>query len=156
MSSYLRPLRPGALIFFTVTLADRRSRLLVDEVERLRTAVAVTRHERPFGIEAWVMLPDHLHCIWRLPEGDADYGTWWRLIKARFSRGVAMGARRESHMRRQERGVWQRRFWGEERPENGPVDHFQRRTGEAPAAKPIISVTKTISRGICGIVGGTR
>lgn len=111
MSSYLRPSRPGALIFFTVALADRGSRLLVDEIDRLRAAVQVTRAERPFGIEAWVVLPDHLHCIWRLPQADADYGTRWRLIKARFPQGVPMGARRESHVRRQERGVWQRRFW---------------------------------------------
>ena len=139
MSQYRRPRRPGALIFFTAALARRGSDLLVGEIDRLREAVRITRAERPFGIEAWVVLPDHLHCIWTLPEGDADYSTRWRLIKSRFSGGLPPGRLRESHVARQKRGIWQRRFWGEARPENGPVDRFQRRTREAPAAKPIIS-----------------
>jgi putative transposase len=84
MSRYIRPRRAGATIFFTAALAQRGSPLLVAEVERLRQAVRDTRAERPFFTEAWVVLPDHLHCIWRLPEGDADYATRWRLIKARF------------------------------------------------------------------------
>ena len=111
MPRYIRPRCPGATIFFTVALAQRGSHLLVAEVERLRQAVRDTRAERPFGIEAWVALPDHLHCIWRMPEGDADYATRWRLIKARFSRGVEAGPRRASHVARGERAVWQRRCW---------------------------------------------
>ena len=111
MSEYRRPQVTGATILFTVALADRGSGLLCDEVQRLREAVAVTRHQRPFGIEAWVVLPDHLHCIWTLPAGDRDFSTRWRLIKARFSRAVEAGARRRSHLARQERGVWQRRYW---------------------------------------------
>ena len=111
MSRYLRPRIPGAPIFFTVALARRGSRLLVQQTDRLRDAVRVTRAERPFTIEAWVVLPDHLHCIWRLPDGDTDYSTRWRLIKARFSRDLPVGTRRESHIRRHERGLWQRRFW---------------------------------------------
>lgn len=75
MSTYRRPRRPGATIFFTVALADRRSDLLVREIDRLRDAVRQTRRERPFGIEAWVVLPDHMHCIWTMPEDDADYST---------------------------------------------------------------------------------
>ncbi|MBB1499422.1 transposase [Paracoccus sp. MC1862] len=111
MPRYLRPRLPGVPIFFTVALAQRGSSLLLEEVEQLRQAVRVTRAERPFAIEAWVVLPDHLHCIWRLPEGDTDYPARWRLIKARFSRAVPMGTRRDSHIARRERGVWQRRFW---------------------------------------------
>ncbi|SDK99998.1 REP-associated tyrosine transposase [Paracoccus chinensis] len=111
MPRYLRPRRSGAMIFFTIALAQRDSHLLVAEVEQLRQAVHDTRAERPFGIEAWVVLPDHLHCIWRMPEGNADYATRWRLIKARFSRGVEPGPRRASHVVRGERAVWQRRFW---------------------------------------------
>ena len=67
MSTYRRPQVCAASIFFTVALADRQSRLLVDEVARLRWAVAATRMDRPFGIEAWVVLPDHMHCVWTLP-----------------------------------------------------------------------------------------
>lgn len=111
MPRYLRPRAPGATVFFTAALADRRSDLLVREVGRLRAAVATTRAERPFQIDAWVVLPDHLHCVWTLPEGDADYSVRWRLIKARFSRGLPKGPLRASHEVRQEHGIWQRRFW---------------------------------------------
>lgn len=59
-----------------------------------------------------MILPDHLHCIWTMPDGDADFGTRWSLIKAGFSRGIAGGElRRESRIKRGERGIWQRRFW---------------------------------------------
>jgi len=88
MSDYLRPRVPGAAIFFTVALAERGSNLLLREIGLLRTAVRQTRAERPFGIEAWVVLPDHLHCIWRMPVGDADFSTRWGAIKARFTRSV--------------------------------------------------------------------
>lgn len=98
-------------MFFTVALADRRGDLLVREVERLRGAVRATRTERPFRIDAWVVLPDHLHAVWTLPEGDGDFSTRWRLIKSRFSMGLPKGTLRQSHERRQERGIWQRRFW---------------------------------------------
>jgi putative transposase len=111
MSNYHRPLVPGATVVFTVTLADRRSDLLVREIGRLRDAVRITRVERPFSIGAWVVLPDHLHCVWTLPEGDADFSTRWSVIKARFALSVPEGVRRPSHVARRERGVWQRRFW---------------------------------------------
>ena len=111
MSRYLRLRLPGVPIFFTIALAQRGGRLLVDQVDHLHNAVRVTRAERPFGIDAWVVLPDHLHCIWRLPQGDCDYSVRWRLIKARFSRAMPMGPLRDSQMARQERGIWQRRFW---------------------------------------------
>ena len=111
MPNYVRARVPGGTYFFTVALADRGATTLVDEVDALREAVRRTRAERPFGIDAWVVLPDHLHCVWRLPEGDADYATRWRLIKARFSMAVEAGRRRPSHVRRGERAVWQRRYW---------------------------------------------
>ncbi|MGL4236261.1 REP-associated tyrosine transposase [Tabrizicola sp.] len=111
MSRYLRPRIPGASVFFTVGLADRRMRTLVEQVDALREAVRVTKAERPFRIDAWVVLPEHMHAVWTLPEGDADYSVRWRLIKSRFSRGLPLGPLRPSHAARQERGVWQRRFW---------------------------------------------
>lgn len=88
MSRYLRPRLPGVPIFFTVALAQRGGRALVDHIDDLREAVRVTRTERPFGIEAWVVLPDHLHCIWRLPEGECDYSVRWGAIKSRLTRTV--------------------------------------------------------------------
>lgn len=111
MPNYIRPKVAGASVFFTVALQDRGGDLLVREVGRLREAVSRTRAERPFGIDAWVVLPDHLHAVWRLPAGDRDFSTRWRLIKARFSMGLHMGDRRASHILRQERAIWQRRFW---------------------------------------------
>jgi putative transposase len=111
MPDYRRPDVTGATIFFTVALADRSARTLVDEVEALRASVRKTRAERPFGIEAWVVLPDHMHCLWSLPAGDRDYPTRWRLIKSRFSMGLATSRLRPSHIARNERGIWQRRYW---------------------------------------------
>ena len=111
MSNYLRLRCPGATVFFTVTLAQRGTSLLTDEIERLRYAVGVTQRERPFTIDAFVVLPDHLHCLWTLPDRDTDYSLRWRLIKSRFSRGLPRGAMRASHRARGERGIWQRRFW---------------------------------------------
>ena len=111
MSRYIRPNVTGATVFFTMALAERGDDLLVREVDRLREAVRQTKQDHLFGIEAWVVLPDHIHCIWQLPAGDRDYGMRWRLIKARFSHGLPEGQRRASHVARGERGIWQRRFW---------------------------------------------
>ena len=67
---------------------------------------------RPFRIDAWVVLPDHLHCVWTLPAGDDDFSTRWRLIKTIFARGLPAAERRsDARKRHQERGIWQRRFW---------------------------------------------
>ena len=112
MSTYIRPKLPGAKVFFTVALADRASDLLVREIGALRAAVAGVRAERPFGIEAWVVLPDHLHAMWTLPVGDADFSTRWKEIKARFTKSVGVvGQRSASKIAKGEMGVWQRRFW---------------------------------------------
>lgn len=111
MPNYRRPRVTGATVFFTVALADRRSDLLVREIKRLRAAVRATRTERPFDIVAWVVLPDHLHCVWTLPVGDRDFSTRWSAIKARFSAGLMAAPRRASHLARREKGIWQRRFW---------------------------------------------
>ena len=88
MSLYIRPKVTGATVFFTVALADRQSDLLVREIDLLRAAVGETKAARPFDILAWVVLPDHLHCIWRLPAGDRDFSTRWGAIKSRFARAV--------------------------------------------------------------------
>ena len=111
MSNYARPRVPGATVFFTVALADRGSDLLIRELPLLRAAFHRTVQERPFRFDAIVILPDHLHMVMSLPPGDADYATRWRIIKARFSRNLPKGRRRLSHVKRGERGVWQRRFW---------------------------------------------
>ena len=111
MPNYRRPKRTGATIFFTVCLADRQSDLLVRRISVLRDVVRRTRAERPFEIAAWVVLPDHLHCVWALPEGDGNFSMRWNVIKARFAYALEGGKQRPSHRKRRERGIWQRRFW---------------------------------------------
>ena len=111
MSRYLRPRLPGASVFFTVCAGRRGVWDLVTHIDLLREAVRKTRSERPFTVDAWVVLPDHLHCVWTLPEGDSDYENRWRIIKARVSTRVPAGPRRPSQMRRGEHGFWQRRYW---------------------------------------------
>lgn len=111
MPNYLRPQRPGASVFFTVRLAQRGADTLTRNIDTLRAVVRQTRAERPFAINAWVVLPDHMHCVWTLPGGDCDFSTRWSVIKARFSRVMPPSPRRASHENRREHGLWQRRFW---------------------------------------------
>lgn len=112
MSYYRRARVPGGTYFFTVTLADRRSRLLVDEIDRLRHAYRHVSQSHPFETLAISILPDHLHAIWTLPPGDEDFSLRWGLIKAGFSRGLpASPTRTESKRHHREKGLWQRRFW---------------------------------------------
>lgn len=80
-SSYSRPNVPGASVFFTVVLVDRGADTLMRHIDVSRDAVRVTRAKRPFGIDAWVVLPDHMHCVWTLPEGDADFSGRMAEIK---------------------------------------------------------------------------
>jgi putative transposase len=95
-----------------VNLAERRLSLLTDHLDVLRAAFRETHQRHPFTIDAIVVLPDHLHAVWTLPEGDADFAVRWRLIKSAFSRRVARGERiSSSRTGRAERGIWQRRYW---------------------------------------------
>ena len=88
MTNYRRNFVPGGSYFFTVNLADRRLRLLVEHIDLLRTAFRYVRARHPFTIEAIVVLPDHLHAIWTLPQDDADFSLRWRLLKSAFSRAL--------------------------------------------------------------------
>jgi len=109
---YRRANVSGACYFFTVNLADRKSRLLVEHVDLLRAAVRHVKTAHPFVIDAMVIMPDHLHCLWTLPEGDDDFSTRWDLIKAGFSRQfTAIETISPSRKTKGERGIWQRRFW---------------------------------------------
>jgi putative transposase len=113
MRRYVRAKVPGGTYFFTVNLAERSgSRVLIDEVASLRGAFAATMRDHPFRIDAVVVLPEHLHVLWTLPRGDADFSTRWALIKARFSRALEGNEyRSRSRIRKRERGVWQRRYY---------------------------------------------
>lgn len=129
MSNYRRVRHRGGTFFFTVALQTRGSNVLVEHVEVLRQTVAQTRAERSFVVDAWVVLPDHLHAVWTLPEGDTDYATRWGAIKARFSRDIRRagftpppqlprvtsgrfaGVNPGLRVDKGEVGIWQRRFW---------------------------------------------
>jgi putative transposase len=93
MTNYRRNFLAGGSFFFTVNLADRRLRLLTEHIDLLRESFRDMRRRYPFTIEAIVILPDHLHAIWTLPEGDADFAVRWWLIKSAFSRGLQTGER---------------------------------------------------------------
>jgi putative transposase len=85
MVRYRRNFVPGGTYFFTVTLADRTSSAMVHHLGAVRMAFRIARQERPFTIEAMVILPEHLHAIWTLPSGDSDFSGRWRRIKAYFT-----------------------------------------------------------------------
>lgn len=102
----------GGSYFFTVNLHDRRSDLLVAEIDALRRAVRAARARHPFVIDAWVVLPDHMHCLWTPPPDDDDFPVRWRTIKVLFPRSVPPADdRRASLLRKREAGVWERRYW---------------------------------------------
>lgn len=112
MSFYRRSFIPGGTYFFTVTLADRHSFLLVEQIERLRAVYGKVQRAYPFETVAICILPEHIHAIWTLPPNDADYSRRWNLIKGNFSRGLPAAAERSaSKLRQREKGIWQRRFW---------------------------------------------
>jgi putative transposase len=113
MPDYRRAWHPGGTYFFTVNLLQRHSNaLLTERIDSLRTSVELVRQRHPFKIHAWVVLPDHLHCVIELPDGDADFATRWRLIKAGFSKSLPKTEKRtEVRVGRRERGIWQRRYW---------------------------------------------
>jgi len=78
MSNYRRNRISGGTYFFTVNLLERKKTLLVDHIDELRHAINKARTRKPFHIDGWVILPDHMHCIWTLPKGDDDYSGRWR------------------------------------------------------------------------------
>jgi putative transposase len=112
MPDYRRNRVPGGTFFFTVNLLDRSSDRLVAEIAALRRAVRQVRARAPFHIDAWAVLPDHMHCLWTLPEGDGDFPGRWRAIKTAFSKSLPADEPRSPIMTsRGERGIWQRRYW---------------------------------------------
>ena len=117
MPEYRRPFAPGATFFFTVVTNFRRPILTGSAaLEFLRTAFREERAHHTFEIDAIVILPDHLHCLWVLPENDTRFSMRWSAIKGRFtalflSAGGTETGRSESRRKRGERGIWQRRFW---------------------------------------------
>ena len=124
MSRYRRSLAAGATFFFTVNLANRSSRLLFEEIDRLRRAFDITRSRRPFLTLAYCVLPDHMHTVWEMPENDADFGLRWRVIKRLFTSGLAPASTRStSKIVKREKGIWQRRFWEHQIRDDADLQH---------------------------------
>ena len=115
MTDYRRSRIAGGTYFFTVVTQDRRPILTTETVRAaLREAIQQARTTLPFQIDAWVLLPDHLHCIWTLPEGDANFSARWAIIKRGVSGRCAEmlnASQSDSGRKRNERPFWQRRFW---------------------------------------------
>ncbi len=111
MPNYRRRYIKGGTYFFTACLRDRRSALLTDEIAILRRAWRYAQRGYPFETLAAVVLPDHLHCVWRLPEDDQDFSTRWRLIKTEFSRALCTANDDQHSTPRRGRAIWQDRYW---------------------------------------------
>jgi putative transposase len=116
MPYYRRATYPGGTYFFTVVTAHRQPVLTnADICSALREGISLVRQTLPFRIDGWVLLPDHLHAIWTLPEGDADFSKRWRLIKRHVSvacptyhRPVMLSEKRKA---KGQSSIWQNRFW---------------------------------------------
>jgi len=157
MSNYRRLRIKGGTYFFTVNLQDRNSDLLVREIHTLRRAVRKVRAEYPFQIDAWVVLPDHMHCVWTLPPGDDAFPRRWQEIKIAFSASMAPAPRRPAgRIGRREHGLWQRRYWEhvvrDARDYAAHIDytHFnpvKHGLAEAPGDWPYSSFRRAVARG---------
>ena len=113
MSDYRRFFVPRGPYFFTINLLERRNnRMLVTHIDALREAVRKTKLERPFRIDGWVVLPEHMRLMMTLPPHDGDFSNRIKAIKIRFNRAIpAVERRSDVRAANGERGIWQRRFW---------------------------------------------
>jgi putative transposase len=164
MSRYRRARIEGGVFFFTVTLADRSSDVLVRHIDRLRRIYASVQHDRPFETVAICVLPDHIHAIWQLPPNDSDFPLRWSLIKSGFSRGLAIidVPRTPSKTAKRERGVWQRRYWEHAIRDDADLErhvdyiHFNPIKMDSSATSAIgrIAVSNNMLHGaICRLIG---
>jgi putative transposase len=112
---YRRAFVPGASYFFTVVTGQRRAVFSsAAAVDVLRNAFRTVLVKRPFELDAIVIMPDHMHCIWTLPPDDADFSTRWRLIKTHFTKHCDPALHSQansSRLAKKEKAVWQHRYW---------------------------------------------
>lgn len=106
MPNFRRANQPGGTFFFTV-VTYRRKPFLTEQLyrEALRQVIRQVRQKHPFSIDAWVLLPDHMHCIWTLAEGEADFSKRCGLIKAGFTKNIRRVFSQAPNI------IWQNRFW---------------------------------------------
>jgi len=157
---YRRARQMGGTYFFTVVTYDRKPILTIPEnIQRLREAFRHVMRKHPMDIEGIVILPDHLHCLWRLPERDNDFSIRWSKIKRYFSlsaAGVEQGQVSETRRRKREKAVWQRRFWEhlirDEHDWRSHMDYIHYNPVkhgyvEAPGDWPYSSFSKSVKKG---------
>lgn len=152
MSNYRRVFQPGGCYFFTVVTHERHPWLTeTANIERLRQAFRQTKIARPFEMDAVVILPDHLHCLWSLPDGDSNYSERWRQIKRFVSIAIPMETNQ-----RGEKCLWQRRYWEhlirDEEDWRRHMDYIHYNPVKhgyvtAPADWPYSSFTRAVERG---------
>ncbi len=130
MPRYIRSKSKGATYFFTVNTHQRQPILTQPiNVEAIRLAIQKTKQCLPFKIDAWVVMPDHMHAIWTLPDNDHDYSKRWGIFKMSVSKTCKSHGffqdKTQSQLKRNESGLWQRRFWEHEiRDENDYKTHM--------------------------------
>lgn len=171
MPNYRRAYIKGGTYFFTVVTYNRNKILCTEANQKnLDASINETCEEYPFVIEAWALLPDHIHCIWTLPPGDNNFSKRWQMIKSRFTMRYSKGKNEiwttsESRKKRGEQEVWQRRFWehlirDEKDFEKhchyihyNPVKHGY---VKAPKDWQFSTFNKFVKRGIYGVDWGAR
>ncbi len=128
MSNYRRAYTAGGTYFFTVVTYRRRKILCNDAVRiALRAGIQSVQQKHPFTIDGWVLLPNHLHCIWTLPENDSDFGIRWAMIKRFVTKQCGSDFFRDDWMntskrKRNESTLWQRRFWEHQIRDDGDYE----------------------------------
>ncbi|MFL0797173.1 MAG: transposase [Cellvibrionaceae bacterium] len=111
MVNYRRNYLPGGTFFFTASLQDRSKTYLVDNIECFRQSVRLTKQKYPFEIIAAVVLPDHVHMIWQLPQGESDFSKRWQMIKKEFTKSLLAHSVPVSRKSENRYNLWQSRFW---------------------------------------------
>lgn len=114
MPNYRRARTEGATYFFTVVTYRRQKILIGKNIDILREVIQSVRANHPIHIDAWVVLPDHMHCVWTLPQDDNDFSKRWGLIKSGFTKRLGHPKNlptNKSRVTQRESNVWQRRFW---------------------------------------------
>ena len=176
---YRRANVKGGTYFFTVVTFKRVKIFTEPEnVALLRSSIKEVMQKHPFKIDAFVLLPDHLHCIWSLPQQDSDFSTRWRLIKSYFSRNFDQSnvgwvevrnptndAHAASRQKKKEKPVWQRRFWEhlirDEKDLNQHVEYIhynpvKHGLTKAPVDWEYTSFHRYVDQGIYDIKWGAR
>lgn len=139
MTNSVRRYVPGVTYFFTARLQNPSSDLLVSQVDLLRDATRTCMKRWPFEIASAVVLPNLMHMIWVLPDGDVDFSKRWRAIKSTFSRHVPPPEYvSPSQRKRGEKGIWLPRFWEHMIRDIGDFDRHMHVIATAPVQAGLV------------------